>query len=247
MPVSFRFQLPPSHKSALNGPQRAQRCLLRLGQSPDPGDSESLVGSVTPQSSQLLAALQVPQGDGPVIPATGQPEAIGAPPDRTDRPLMRLSHPHALPALDIPPAQHAVTTPTDQHLPARAPGDGIVDTGMPRKGSHALSALHIPHQQLPSAFDAASTGQPAPIWAPGHARDYPLMSRQPLQQCAVGGVPQIHVTIIASADQARAVWTPRHVTDPGLLPTAQPTLGARRHLPYRHAMQIGSAGQPPTI
>src|SRR5260370_17103305 len=102
---------------------------------------------------------------------------------------------------------------------------------MPHKGSItcppgrvALPALLIPHQQLPSAFDAASTGQPAPIWAPGHARDYPLMSRQPLQQCAVGGIPQIHVTIIASADQARAGWTPPPVTDPGLLPTPHPTL-----------------------
>src|SRR5712691_1928203 len=165
-----------SGRRTFNRAQRAQCCLLRLGQSPNPGDSESLVGSVTPQSSQLLAALKVPQGDGSVIPTTGQPAAIGTSPERTDRPLMRLSHPHALPARDIPPAQHAVTTPTDQQPLARTPGDGIVDTAMPRKGSHALSALLIPHQQLPSAFGAASTGQPDSIGAPGHARNHPLMS-----------------------------------------------------------------------
>src|SRR5713101_626315 len=182
--IVVKGPLSPSHRSALNRTQREQRCLLRLGQSPDPVDSKSLVGSVTPQSPQLLPALEVPQVNGPVIPATGQPAAIGTSPERTDRPLMRLSHPHALPALHIPPAQHAVTTPTDQQVPARAPGDGIDDTAMPRKGSItcppgrvALPALLIPHQQLPSAFDAASTGQPRPIGAPDHARDHPLMAR----------------------------------------------------------------------
>src|SRR5260370_548432 len=91
------------------------------------------------------------------------------------------------------------------------------------------SLLHLRHP--PSPFDATITGTPGPMGAPGHACHYPLMPLQPLQQCAIGGVPQIHFTIIATADQARAVRTPRHVTDPGLLPTAQPTLGARRHFP----------------
>src|SRR5258708_11667084 len=132
----------------LNGPQCVQRRPLCLGQSLDPGDIESLVGSVTPQCPQLLPALEVPQDDGPVIPATGQPAPIGTSPERTDRPLMRLSHPHALPALHIPPAQHAVTASTDHEVPARAPGDGIDGTAMSSKGSHELPALLLPHQQL---------------------------------------------------------------------------------------------------
>src|SRR5258708_4621284 len=74
-----RESLGASGRRTLNRAQRSQRRLLRLGQSPDPGDIESLVGSVTPQCLHLLAALEVPQGDGPVIPATGQPAPIGAP------------------------------------------------------------------------------------------------------------------------------------------------------------------------
>src|SRR5260370_11856045 len=112
--IGVKGPLSPSHRSALNRAQREQRCLLRFCQPPDLGDSKSLVRSVTPQRPQLLPALDVPQGDGPVIPATGQPAPIGTSPERTDRPLMRLSHPHTLPALHIPPTQHAVTTPTDQ-------------------------------------------------------------------------------------------------------------------------------------
>src|SRR5260370_20823259 len=118
---------------------------------------------------------------------------------------------------------------------------------MPGKGLHALPALLIPHQQLPSAFAAASTSHPRPIGAPGHARDHTLMAKQLPLQRAIRGVPQIHVAIIATPDESRAIRIPCHVTNPGLLPTTQPTLGARRHLPYWHSMQIGSAGQPPTI
>src|SRR5258706_16385164 len=53
----FRFHLSPSHRSALNRTQREQSCLLRFGQSPDLGDSKSLVGSVTPQCPHLLPAI----------------------------------------------------------------------------------------------------------------------------------------------------------------------------------------------
>ena len=68
-----------SYMRTLKRPQRVQRRLLRLGQSPDPGDIESLVGSVTPQCPQLLTAREVPQGDAPfavfgqgIAPAEGE-------------------------------------------------------------------------------------------------------------------------------------------------------------------------------
>src|SRR3989442_2146020 len=142
----LRSLLGASGRRTFNRAQRAQRRLLRLGQSPNPGDIESLVRSVTTQCLQLLATVQVPQGDGSVIPATGQPAPIGTSPERTDRPLMRLSHLHALPAVHIPPAQHTITASTDQQVLAGVPCDGINGTGMPGKGLHALTALLIPDQ-----------------------------------------------------------------------------------------------------
>src|SRR5258706_5309846 len=102
------------HRSALNRPQRAQRGLLRLRQSLHPADIEALVGPVAAQRAQRLATLEVPQRDGPVIPATGQQAPIGTAPERPDRTLMGLAHPYALPAGHLPPAQHAVTAATDQ-------------------------------------------------------------------------------------------------------------------------------------
>ena len=65
------------HRSVLHRPQGAQGGLLRLGQSPDPRDIQSLVGAVASQRAQMLATLQVPDSDGPVIAATGQPASIG--------------------------------------------------------------------------------------------------------------------------------------------------------------------------
>src|SRR6266566_8429716 len=60
------------HGSALNRPQRTQGGLLRLGQSSDPRDIEALIGPVASQRAEMLATLQVPERDGPIIPATGQ-------------------------------------------------------------------------------------------------------------------------------------------------------------------------------
>src|SRR5712692_12013716 len=97
----------------LHCPQRTQRGLLRLGQAPDARDIESLVGSVPPQRLEMLATLEIPERDSPVIPAAGQNAAIGTHLERLHGPLMRLLHPHALPILDLPPAQHAITASTD--------------------------------------------------------------------------------------------------------------------------------------
>src|SRR5207248_389284 len=69
-------------------PQRAQRRLLRLRQSFHPADIESLVGSVTPQCSQMLGGLQVPERDGPIIAAAGQEATIRTYLERLHRPLV---------------------------------------------------------------------------------------------------------------------------------------------------------------
>src|SRR5690242_19767980 len=62
---------------ALHRPQRTQRRLLRLGQALRPADIEALVGPVAPQRPQMLAAVEIPDVDGSVIAATGEPLAIG--------------------------------------------------------------------------------------------------------------------------------------------------------------------------
>src|SRR6266566_9966925 len=170
----------------LHGPQRTQGGLLRLGQTPDACDIQSLVGSIPPQRAQMLATVQVPDSDGPVIPATGQPAPIETHLERLHRPLMRFSLPHALPALHLPPAQPAVAASTDKPLPTRSPGHGRDYPRMPHQGAIAcppgrvaLPALHLPHEELPALSAAASRGQPRPIGAPGHAYDDSMMPRQP--------------------------------------------------------------------
>src|SRR5437764_14635178 len=130
----------------------------------------------------MLATMQVPEHDGPVIPATGQPAAIGTHVERLHGPLMRLLHPHTLSAVDLPPAQPAITASTDQHLPTRTPDHRKGHSGMPRQGSHPLPAVGIPHEQLPAVSAAAARGQPPAIGAPGHAPDSTLMSLEALQQ-----------------------------------------------------------------
>src|SRR5438105_10469923 len=154
----------------------------------------------------MLATLQVPEHDGPVIPATGEPAAIGTSPERTDRPMVRLSHPHALPAVNLPPAQQAVTASTEQQILARTPGHRRDHPRMPRQGAIAcppgrvaLPAVDIPHEELPTVPAAATRAQPGAIGAPDHARDSALMSRQPLLQGAISGVPHRHVASIAPA------------------------------------------------
>src|SRR2546422_1199610 len=194
----------------------------------------------------MLASMQVPEHDGPVIPATGEPAPIGTHLQRPDRPLMPLLHPPARPAVHLPPAEHAVTASTDQQLPTGTPGYRRDDTFMPRKGSHALPALHVPHKQLPAVslpLAAATRGQPRPIGVPRHPRDDSVMSRQPLLQRAIRSIPQVHAAIITPADQPCAVRTPCHATDPGRELTPNPTAAVRGHLPHQHAMHIGSTGQ----
>src|SRR5258708_7742133 len=60
----------------LQGPQGAQRPLFVLGQTPDARDSESLVRPVATQGAQGFAATHIPEPDGPIIAATGEPVAI---------------------------------------------------------------------------------------------------------------------------------------------------------------------------
>src|SRR5713226_6199472 len=141
----------------------------------------------------MFAALQLPDVDSTVIPATDQPLAIRAALERLDRPLMRFSHPHALPAVHLPPAHHPVTASTEHQLSTRSPGQRRDHPRMPRKGAIAcppgrvaLPAVGIPHEELPTVPAAATRAQPGAIGAPGHARDSALMSRQPLVQGAIG-------------------------------------------------------------
>src|SRR2546421_1744667 len=187
--------LPP-----FNRPQRAQRRLLRLGQSPNTVDIEALVESIS-QCLQRLATLEVPEPDGPVIPATGQPAAIGTHLERLHRALVRLSHPHTLATLHLPPAQPAVTASTDHHLPTGNPAQHRDHSRMPFKGMHALPTVHIPYEQLSALSPAATRGQPPPIGAPGHTHHGSLMSRQLPLQRASGRLP--HIATEEVADRLR--------------------------------------------
>src|SRR2546423_15478112 len=185
----------------LNRPQGTQGGLLRLGQSSDPRDIEALVGPVASQRAEMLATLQVPERDGPIIPATGQRAAIGTHLERLDGPLMRFSHPHALPAVQLPPAQHSVTASTDHQLSTGSPGHRRDHPRMPRQGVHTLPAVGIPHDELPALSLPLATprGQPHPIRAPGHPPNGPALPHQPQGRHANSGFPQVDVAMIPPA------------------------------------------------
>src|SRR5205823_14549795 len=110
---------------------------------------------VASHRAQMLATVQVPEHDGPVIPATGEPAPIGTHLERLHHPLMRFLHPHALPAVHLPPAQHAVTASSEQQLLARTPCHGRDHPRMPRQRTipcpplrAALPPVRPPRNQL---------------------------------------------------------------------------------------------------
>src|SRR5258708_9796619 len=155
----------------LQGPQGAQRRLLGLGQTPDARDSEALLGPVATQGAHVFAAVHIPEPDGPIIAATGEPVAIGTDLEGLHLPLMGFSHPQARSALHLPPAQPTVTASTEQPIPERMPGDCIEHTRQPLQGGQALPTVGIPHEELPALSATTTGGQPPAVGTPDHAPD----------------------------------------------------------------------------
>src|SRR5258708_18823668 len=124
----------------------------------------------------MRAPLEVPERDGPIIPATGQRAAIGTHLERLDCSLMRFAHPHALQARHLPPAQPAVTASTEHQLFIESPGQRRDHPRIPHQaaipcppGRAALPAVGIPHAELPTVAAAAPLGPPDANPTPGHA------------------------------------------------------------------------------
>lgn len=67
----------PANARFLEGPQSEQRHFLRLGETSNACDIESLVWPISPQCLQMLTAVQVPKLDGPINTATCQSAPIG--------------------------------------------------------------------------------------------------------------------------------------------------------------------------
>src|SRR6266516_5059601 len=113
----------------------------------------------------MLATVQVPEQNDPIIAAASQFRAIWTAPQRLHRSLMCFADPQALSAVYYPPAQRTVTAPTDQHistLPVHNPDHRIDYPGMPRNGMHTFPVLCIPDKQLSALSAAASRDQPRP-------------------------------------------------------------------------------------
>src|SRR5260370_35746434 len=152
----------PATACFLQRPQGAQRRLLGIGEAPDARDIESLVESIASQCAQMLSTLEVPERDGSIIPATGQPAPIGTHLEPPDRPLMPLLHPHALPALHLPPAR----TPSLPPLTSTAPV-GLQATAYTIPGCPARARTRSPPPEadrVPSRLQVTSFNLPS---APG--------------------------------------------------------------------------------
>src|SRR6266567_2865326 len=207
----------------LERPQGAQRCLLCCGETPDARDIKSLVGSILPQRLELLATVQIPEHNGSIIPAARQSAAIRTHLERLDSPLMRFSHPHALPALHLPPAHHSVTASTEHQLSTGSPAQRRDHPGMARQGAIAcppgrvaLPAVGIPHEELPTVPAAASRAQPGAIPAPGHATDPGHLRTTHPPWVMLGHVPHQHALQKGSAGQKLSIGTPGHAGEDGL-------------------------------
>src|SRR5258708_28614786 len=142
----------------------------------------------------MLGALQLPDVDSAIVPATGERAAIGTHLERLDCPLVRPARVHALSALDVPPAEHTVAATADQHRASRIPSERIHDLAQFAQGVQALStvgsAAGTPDEELSTASTSATTGQARPIRAPRHAHDHAPMPLHPDKLRAVGGPPQ---------------------------------------------------------
>src|SRR5258708_15440809 len=148
---------------------------------------------------------------------------------------------HALPTLEIPAAEHTVPAPADQHRAGRTPRQRIHAPAQFAQRVQELSPVRIPDEELSTASTSATTSQVRPIRAPCHAHDHATMPLQAGLLFSVRGLPQDNAAIVAATGQARSIWTPRHPTDRGLLPTAHPPAGAAPLLPHPHPPPM----QPP--
>src|SRR5260370_25225658 len=199
----------------------------------------------------MLAALQLPDVDSAIVPATGQRAAIGTHLERLDCPLVRPAGVHALSSLDVPPAEHTVAATADQHRAGRTPGERIHDLAQFAQRVQELStvgsAAGTPDEELSTASPSATAGQARPIRAPGHAHAHATMPLQAGLLRSVGGLPQDDAAIVAATGQSPPVWAPRPTTDRGWLPPAHPPAGACAHFPPLHPLPIAPAGPQPAI
>src|SRR5258708_34556510 len=138
----------------------------------------------------MLGALQLPDVDSAIVPATGERAAIGTHLERLDCPLVRPARVHALSALDVPPAEHAVAATTDQHRAGRTPGERIHDLAQfaqrVQEFSTVGSAAGTPAEDLSTASTSATTGQARPIRPPVHAHDHATVPFHPAKLRALG-------------------------------------------------------------
>src|SRR5712692_1726829 len=199
----------------------------------------------------MLAALQLPDVDSAIVPATGERAAIGTHLERLDCPLVRPARVHALSALDVPPAEHTVAATADQHRTGRTPSERIHDLAQFAQGVQALStvgsAAGTPDEELSTASTSATTGQARPIRAPGHAHNHTTMPLQAGLLRSGEGLPQDDAAIVAATGQLRSIWTPRHPTDRGWLPMTNPLVDACAHFPHLHLLLIAPTGQKLSI
>src|SRR5579864_1338153 len=153
----------------------------------------------------MLAALQLPDVDSTIVPATGQRAAIGTHLERLDCPLVRPARMHALSALDVPPAEHTVAATADQHRAGWTPGERIHDLAQFAQRVQALSTVRTPDEELSTASTSATTGQARPIRTPRHAHDHATMPLQTDLLHSGEGLPQDDAAIVAATGQSRPV------------------------------------------
>src|SRR3989440_6243441 len=222
-----------------------------MGHAPDPCNVEPLVRPVSPQCAKMLAALQIPDVDSAIVPATGERAAIGTHLEGLDCPLVRQARVHALSALDVPPAERAVAATADQYRASRAPGERIHDLAQfaqrVQEFSTVGSAAGTPDEELSTASTSATTGQARPIRAPSHAHDHAAMPLQPGKLRPIGGFPQDDAAIVAATGQSRPVRAPHYTTNCRWLPMTNPAAGACAHFPHLHLLLIAPNGQKPAI
>src|SRR4051794_18101743 len=111
----------------------------------------------------------------------------------------------------------------------------------------ALPGLRVPYEQLTTSLATARRSEVISIGVPYDARDCALVSRQPVKQRALGGVPHIDDPIGASTSDQSCVRAPCYVADPGWEGLLGPPILARRQVPYQQTMVVCPGSKLPTV
>src|SRR5690348_9482681 len=130
----------------LHRTQRSQCRALGLGNTSQTGYIHPFIRSINPQCVLQRSALNIPEVNDAIFPATEQCRTVRADTQRTNPALVSLLRVDVGSTLCIPPADHAGHAAAKEVLAILAPSDARDHTGMTTQRLDTLALFSIPHK-----------------------------------------------------------------------------------------------------